>query len=150
MVRIFTDQPDTKSRMLLPAHRQSTPEQCFRHIRVTGAVRVRKSIPTRRSSPATGCQCGTVILQRIAYIVQPERMRNRGIYQRRYMTPRCYGSPVAVNAMLSCQLADFICRNMFHNLFQYCRFMPSRFYGGPFVLICGKTTTCCVPTHFPR
>ncbi len=67
---------------------EHTPEQLLGHGGVTVPACMRQTVAARWAGPSDACQPATVMPQRIAYIVQPNRVRQLRVEHRHHVTPR--------------------------------------------------------------
>jgi hypothetical protein len=86
----------------------------------------------RRSAPHRG-QGSAIHLQRIANIIQSNRVRQMGINKRHHMTPRQKGPALFINTVFFRQLVHKMSRNKIANLLQHSVFFHC--WNAPFFVL---------------
>ena len=116
----------TKSRRQLLQMGKYLPEKILHHVGVAGIVRMRKRIATRWNRSADYRQFGCMVAQRVADIVQSNRMGQLGEKQAHHMTPRREGPCLLVHSVISGEFLRQVRRDKFTKLMQCVRVMLGR------------------------
>ena len=97
---------------------QRRPKQPPGQLRIARAIGVGKAIAARRLRPADGGQAARDEAQRIAHIVQAQRVSQLRVKQAHHMAPRRENASLLRHARLPGQLRHHVHRNKFTNLAQ--------------------------------
>ena len=104
------------------------PEQILDHVAVANLVRVRERVAAWRHRAADYSQFGRMMAQRVANIVQPNRMGHLGKKQAHHMAPGSKGTRLLVDPVLAGQFLRQMRRDKFTKLMQCVRVMLGRRY----------------------
>ena len=96
------------------------PVERLGHVRVANLIGVTQIIARWGNRPAKGRKCSFVHLERIAHIVESDRMGKVGVHQRNYMAPRCERPASGFYAMLLRKVRDHVPGNQIAQLLQGC------------------------------
>ena len=102
------------------------PEKILHHVGVAGIVRMRKRIATRWHRSTDHRQLGRMVAQRVADIVQSNRMGQLGEKQAHHMAPRRKGASLFIDPVFLGEFLRQVRRDKFTKLMQCVRVVLGR------------------------